>query len=178
MLKGVVLTCAGVAIGAAVFAKYVTALFDRAGTRPQAAAATTSRTPPAPAAGQGCQRGEAFTLHADRDGHFQVQAEIDGRLVPMVVDTGATRIVLPAEEARRVGLDLGGARRVPVQTANGVIEAELVRANRFKLGPICLSAVDVLVMPPGRLTTGLLGMNVIGSLARFDMSRTRLILAH
>lgn len=176
MLKAVLALALPIVVAAAIYGKDIANLYPRPDAA-RAAAPSNTRQPPVAATGQGCVRGEALTVHADRDGHFQIAVEVDGRYVPMMIDTGATRVVLPQEEAARLGLQLGGARKVPVATANGTVEATLVRVNRMKIGPICMASVEVLVMPPGRLHVGLIGMSVIGQLNRFEMSRTRLVLA-
>lgn len=173
MLKAVLATVVPLVASAAFFGRDLAALVDRRAP-PEPAAQARSATPPA----AGCRRGEEMTLHADRSGHFVATFELDGRHVPMMIDTGATRVILPHEEAQRLGLALTGARQVPVSTANGMIQASLATVNRLKLGPICLDRVDVLVMPAGRLPVGLVGMSVIGQLARFEVSRTRLVMTH
>jgi aspartyl protease family protein len=176
MLKTVLALALLVVVAAAIFGKDIANLSLRSDAA-RAAAPSHARQPPVAATGQGCARGEALTLHADRDGHFRTAVELEGRHVPMIIDTGATRVVLPHEEAMRLGVQLGGARKVPVATANGTVDATLVRVARLKIGPICMASVEVLVMPPGRLHVGLIGMSVIGQLTRFEMSRTRLVLA-
>lgn len=184
MLKAVVGIVVPVAVAAAVYARDIAEFVLPPPAKPTSAAAPAS---PMSAAARsttsqgyerrGCARGEEVRLHADRAGHFVAQVELDGRNVEMLVDTGATRVILPAEEARRVGLIPDPSRRTRVSTANGSVDASLAVANRLRLGPICLDRVDVIVMPPGALPTALLGMNVISRLSRFEMAGTRLTLA-
>jgi aspartyl protease family protein len=44
-------------------------------------------------------------LERHENGHFYVDAEVNGELVNFVVDTGATGVILPVETARRLGID-------------------------------------------------------------------------
>jgi aspartyl protease family protein len=175
MLKTVLSMIVPIVAGAFFFGQNVIAFLGR--VEPSGAGARVARPAAAPDT-RGCRRGEELILAADRQGHFQVSVEIGGRFAPMMVDTGATRVILPHEEAVRMGLPLDQAAKASVSTANGVVSALVTRADRMRFGPICLNNVDVLVMPPGRLAVGLLGMSAIGSLARFELSRTRLVMAH
>lgn len=186
MLKSILGVVVPLAIGAAVFAGNIAHQVEKTPhARPEASAArpavsTVNHRPPArdDTSRRGCARGEEMRVHADRMGHFNVQAELDGRTIEMLVDTGATRVIIPGEEARRIGLLPDPSRRTRVSTANGTVMAEVAVARRLRLGPVCLDNVDVIVMPPGALPTALLGMNVISRLSRFEMAGTRLTLAH
>lgn len=128
--------------------------------------------------GQGCYPGEAVSYNADRGGHFTIGVEINGRTEPMLVDTGASTVSLPYEAAVRLGLNLVTGRKGLAHTANGQVENIYTRAPSLKVGPICLYNVDVAVAPPGALSVGLLGMNVIGKMKRFEMSNSRLVMAN
>src|SRR5947207_255819 len=62
---------------------------------------------------------ESVTLAADSRGHFFAEAAVNGIALRFVVDTGASVVVLSAQDASRLGLDWRkGARRM-MQTANG-----------------------------------------------------------
>ena len=45
-------------------------------------------------------------LESDRQGHFQVEARVEGRFVDFVVDTGASLVVLRETAAAQVGIRL------------------------------------------------------------------------
>ena len=54
------------------------------------------------------------------DGHFTANAEVNGKAIAMIVDTGASTIVLSPEDAKKVGIDVSKlSYSVPVLTANG-----------------------------------------------------------
>jgi aspartyl protease family protein len=119
----------------------------------------------------------AVVLDKMGDGHFFVRAEVNGALVPMVVDTGATTTVLTSADAQRAGFDLASlAFNVPVMTANGAGRAARVRADELRVGAIARAGQDLLVAEAGRLETSLLGMSFLSSLSGFDMRGDRLTL--
>lgn len=132
---------------------------------------------PALGGGPGCYPGQAIQINADRSGHYFAEVEINGRGIPMVVDTGATIVAIPFEDANRIGLNLSGGRKSIVQTANGPSQSTILRVPSLRLGPICLFDIEVSVAAPNALSSGLLGMNVIGQLKRFEVSNSRLVMA-
>ena len=50
--------------------------------------------------------GRSLMLESDRQGHFQVEARVEGRFVDFVVDTGASLVVLRETAAAQVGIRL------------------------------------------------------------------------
>ena len=108
---------------------------------------------------------------------FQVPAKVDDQPVRFVLDTGATSVVLTAEDARRVGLDLRQLDfSAPVATANGAALAAPVRLDRVAVGPIVLRNVRALVVRSGSMRESLLGMTFLERLDSFTVERGRLIL--
>ena len=105
------------------------------------------------------------------DGHFTAKAEVNGTSIPMIVDTGASTIVLTPEDATAAGIDIGGLTyRVPVITANGRTMAARVRLNAVAIGPLDRKDVDALVAQPGTLTQSLLGMSFLSRLRSYEFS--------
>jgi aspartyl protease family protein len=105
------------------------------------------------------------------DGHFTAKAEVNGTSIPMIVDTGASTIVLTPEDAMAAGIDIGGLTyRVPVITANGRTMAARVRLNAVAIGPLDRKDVDALVAQPGTLTQSLLGMSFLSRLRSYEFS--------
>jgi aspartyl protease family protein len=136
----------------------------------QEAAVTPPATAAAPAAG-GTAR-----LTADPDGHFRAEARMNGRLVPVLVDTGATLVAIDETTARRLGVSLRpGDWRHTVHTANGTAAAALARLDRIELGPLAVRNVDAVVLRDGTLPTALLGMSFLNRF-RFESDGTRLTL--
>jgi len=115
----------------------------------------------------------AYTVRLRRrsDGHFVVRAQINGAAVPMLIDTGASTIVLRTVDARQAGLDVDRLSfSVPVQTANGMAFAAAVRLRKVAIGRIEIDGVDALVAKPGALKESLLGMNFLRRLRSYEFS--------
>jgi len=70
----------------------------------------------------------AVQIRKRSDGHFMVKTEANGISLSMLVDTGASTVVLKPADAQRLGIDVDKLRyAVPVQTANGTTYAASVR---------------------------------------------------
>lgn len=105
------------------------------------------------------------------DGHFSARVTVNGTSVTMLVDTGASTVVLKQTDARKLGIDTAGLRySVPVQTANGVAYAARVRLQSVSVGPIVLPQVEALVAQPGTLRESLLGMTFLSRLRSYEFS--------
>lgn len=115
--------------------------------------------------------GRAVRVRRRPDGHFSIRTQINGSTVAMLVDTGASTIVLKPADARLVGVDVDRlSYSVPVQTANGTAYAAAVRLRDVAIGPIRLERVDALVTRPGVLSESLLGMNFLRRLRSYEFS--------
>jgi aspartyl protease family protein len=105
------------------------------------------------------------------DGHFTARAEVNGEPVTMIVDTGASTIVLKPEDAAKAGIDVKDlSYSVPVITANGRTQAARVRLKTVAIGPLDRRDVDALVAQPGALTESLLGMSFLSRLRSYEFS--------
>lgn len=105
------------------------------------------------------------------DGHFTANVEIDGTPISMIVDTGATSIVLRPQDARKAGIDVEALTfRVPVLTANGRTMAARVTIDTVGIGPLDRQKVEALVAQPGSLTQSLLGMSFLSRLRSYEFS--------
>jgi aspartyl protease family protein len=111
------------------------------------------------------------------DGHFTARTEINGKPVSMIVDTGASTIVLRPEDAEKAGIDVSRlSYTVPVLTANGRTVAARVRLDSVSLGPLTRHKVDALVAQPRALTESLLGMSFLSRLRSYEFSGDSLTL--
>jgi aspartyl protease family protein len=109
----------------------------------------------------------AVVLPADDRGHVFAEGQINGLAVRFLVDTGASMVVLPAADARRLGIDYVKAPKTRVMTAGGAISAYLVTLDRVRVGSIELNGVDGLVVEEGA-PIALLGMSFLN---RVEMRR-------
>lgn len=120
--------------------------------------------------------GEAL-LHRGWDGQFHADAEVNGVRLQMMVDTGATMVTLPYEEAARVGVALDRlAYTIPVVTASGRSTVAPVHLSSIRIGKVVVFDVEAAVAAPGELGTALLGMTFLGRLTEASFRRDILIL--
>jgi aspartyl protease family protein len=110
-----------------------------------------------------------------RGGDFAVGAQINGVRIPMVLDTGATSVVLTHEAAKAAGLPLEVLDyTVNVDTANGRTRAAPVTLDRLAVGGLIERAVPALVAQPGQLKNNLLGMTFLNRLDSWEVRGDRL----
>ncbi|MBV9218771.1 MAG: TIGR02281 family clan AA aspartic protease [Methylobacteriaceae bacterium] len=106
--------------------------------------------------------GASVTLAADDAGHFHAEAEIEGHLVRMLVDTGASIVALRPEDAAAIGLrPMPSDYSMRLSTANGITTAAEVRIREIYVGGIVARDVPAVVLQPGLLTQSLLGMSFL-----------------
>jgi aspartyl protease family protein len=105
------------------------------------------------------------------DGHFTATIDVNNKPISMIVDTGASSIVLRPEDAKRAGIDIDKLTfRIPVLTANGRTMAARVHLNKVGIGPLDRTKVEALVAKPGALTQSLLGMSFLSRLRSYEFS--------
>jgi aspartyl protease family protein len=111
------------------------------------------------------------------DGHFVARTQANGVTLTMLIDTGASTVVLKPADAQRLGIDVDKLKyTVPVQTANGTTYAAHVRLRNLTLGPITLNEVEALVAKPGSLKENLLGMSFLSRLRSYEFTSDTLTL--
>jgi aspartyl protease family protein len=117
------------------------------------------------------------TIRRTMGGEFLVPAKVNERPVKFVFDTGASTVVLTAEDAQRVGLDAGRLDfSAEVMTANGAALAAPTRIARLAVGPIMVRNVRALVTRPGAMSESLLGMSFLEELESYKVERGKLTL--
>jgi len=116
------------------------------------------------------------TIRRRLDGEYIVPGRVNDRPVSFVFDTGATSVVLSAEDAAAAGLSLGElGYGVPVVTANGATTAAPTRIDRIAVGPIVVRGVQALVTHPGVLQRSLLGMSFLERLKSYGVEGGKLV---
>ena len=120
--------------------------------------------------------GEA-ELRRGWDGHYSAWAEVNGVRIKMMVDTGASMVLVPYELAAELGIDPESLEfSVPVMTANGRSTVAPVTLSSIRIGSIAVFDVPAAVAQPGRLRLGLLGMSFIDRLDETSFQGERLYL--
>ena len=120
--------------------------------------------------------GEAI-VSKRQNGHFVVDARVNGARAAFLFDTGASSMVIRAEDADKLGIDFGTLNfAIPVATANGNAMAAETMLSRVTVGKIAVKNVRALVTKPGVLTENLLGMSFLEKLASYTVESNKLIL--
>jgi len=110
------------------------------------------------------------------DGHYWLNAQLNGVPANFLVDTGATVTAVSQEVADRAGLAARtGGIPVRITTANGAINAQISTADTLSFGNIEASGIDVIIAP-NLGQTNVLGMNVLSRLAGWRVEGQTLIL--
>jgi aspartyl protease family protein len=121
--------------------------------------------------------GRAVQIARGQGGEFALQARINGVNAPMVIDTGATSVVLTYETAKAAGLPLELLEYdVDVETAGGHTKAARLTLDRLAIGKLTERSVPALVVPHGQMKTNLLGMSFLDRLESWDVHPDRLML--
>ena len=121
--------------------------------------------------------GKAVRVKRGWSGHFIAHTLISGVGIDMIVDTGASTVVLRHEDAKLLGVDMKALRyTVPVQTANGSSFAARVRLGDIFVGNVGLRDVEALVAKQGSLHQSLLGMSFLSRLRSYEFSGDYLVL--
>jgi aspartyl protease family protein len=112
----------------------------------------------------------------NRDGHYEVNARVNGRYITFLVDTGATDVVLSPFDAQRIGLDPKALRFTQrAETANGTVRAAPVTLDEIALGPIVINHLPASVNEAS-MSQSLLGMRFLSQLRSWRVEGQTLIL--
>jgi len=111
------------------------------------------------------------------DGHFRAAANVNGHTIDMLVDTGASLVLLTYEDALMAGVDTGALDfNVPILTANGRSHVATLNLNKINIGGVFVENIEAAVAEHGQLHASLLGMSFIGAIEEAVIRKDRLIL--
>jgi aspartyl protease family protein len=122
----------------------------------------------------------ADSVHIRRGpgGHFVAELLVERTPVKVLIDTGATALILRESDAAAAGLHVMPSDfDIPVETANGASMLAGSRADEVELGPFRLSDVAFGVSRDRDLPISLLGMNVLAKLGRIEFDDQELVIA-
>jgi aspartyl protease family protein len=127
--------------------------------------------------GRVTSQGRTVAVARTNGGDFAIYALINGARIPMVLDTGASSVVLTRDDAKAAGLPIEVLDyTVNIDTANGRTRAAPVTLDRLAVGNLVERSVDALVAQPGQLKTSLLGMSFLNRLQSWEVRGDRLLL--
>ena len=119
----------------------------------------------------------AVQIPRGQGGEFSLKAKINGVAAPMVIDTGATSVVLTWETAKAIGLPIEMLEyNVDVETAGGHTKAARLTLDRLAIGRLVERSVPALVVPHGQMRTNLLGMSFLDRLESWEVRSDHLML--
>ena len=122
-----------------------------------------------PAQGVAAPDKRSVTLYA-QGGHFFAEAEVEGKKVMFIIDTGASDVVLSASDAVRLGITPAKREFTKVyNTANGTMRGAPVVLDSLAIGPIDVRNVDASVADSD-LQISLLGMSFLNRLSGYQVS--------
>lgn len=127
--------------------------------------------------GYASSKANVVELSRGSAGGFPVRAQVNGARIPMLLDTGASAVVLTQEAAKAAGLPIEVLTYdVNVDTANGRTRAALVTLDKLAVGSIVERSVPALIAQPGQLRVSLLGMTFLNRLERWEVRGEKLVL--
>jgi aspartyl protease family protein len=128
----------------------------------------------AEALGTPVEQGKETRIPMAIDGHFWVDAKLNGHDVKFLIDSGATTTTIDRDTAKAVGVDVSPRRDLFVRTGNGVIRVASGRADELSVGGITRHDVALEIADNDDLNV--LGMNYLSSLSRWSVEGRWLVM--
>jgi aspartyl protease family protein len=128
----------------------------------------------AEATGEPVKVGGTLRIPMALDGHFWVEAVVNGQPVKFLVDSGATMTTIDQATAERAGIAIDPLRTQIVRTGNGLIRVAAGRANSISIGDIQRDSIGLHITE--RAEINVLGMNFLSSLQRWGVEGRWLVL--
>jgi aspartyl protease family protein len=128
----------------------------------------------AEAVGTPVEQGRETRIPMAIDGHFWVEAELNGKPVKFLIDSGATMTTIDRDTAVRAGVEVSPRRDQFVRTGNGIIRVSSGRAGELQVGGITRRNVGLQIAENDDLNV--LGMNYLSSLSRWGVEGRWLVL--
>ena len=104
---------------------------------------------------------QVVTIQRDARLQYQTNATINGRSIPVLVDTGANVVAMSSAHAQTLGLDYSAGIPSRVETASGMVDAHLVNLASVSVGGIQVRNVRATVVEGNFPMTILLGMTYL-----------------
>lgn len=160
-----------------LLAAAVPKLLERAGALHPAQTPASIKVATAVAPPSGSTSARSLTVEPDRQGHFRVDARVDGRRLGFMIDTGATLIALTQSAAGQLGVHpMHSDFTASVKTANGTLRAAPTQLGMVEIGDIMVRDVPALVLPDEALSENLLGLSFLSRLHHWEYASGKLVL--
>ena len=102
---------------------------------------------------------QAVAIQSTEKGHFATRGEINGYRVKFLIDTGASRVVIPEALANRIGLPTRGPTHI--STASGTAEVQNTRLSSVSIKGVQVGDVEGWINPNVDHEWVLLGMSFL-----------------
>jgi aspartyl protease family protein len=120
--------------------------------------------------------GNELRVRMSSDGHFWVNASINGVRRRMLIDSGATITAISNDTARAAAVESGtGLTPVVLRTANGMAPARTGTIDELRVGNILARNLKI-VTSPGLGDIDVIGMNFLSQLQSWRVEGRTLIL--
>jgi aspartyl protease family protein len=125
--------------------------------------------------GRAATHGNTVEIVRSKSGDFSIHTNVNGAKIAMLLDTGASSVILTQEAAKAAGLPIDLLTyTVSVDTANGRTHAAAVTLDRLAVGGLLERAVPALVVKAGGLKSNLLGMTFLNRLESWEVRGDKL----
>ena len=113
----------------------------------------------------------AVRLRKRDGGQFIAHANVNGAALDLLIDTGASAVVLRHADAEKAGIDTAALTfTTPIETGNGTAYTAPVRIRSITIGPIRVEGIEALVAKPGSVNESLLGMTFLRRLRSYEIA--------
>lgn len=120
--------------------------------------------------------GVAGEIKRAADAHFYVDAQVNGARIRMMVDTGASSVVLTRADALAAGIPAGaGEFSATGVTAGGAVALKPARIARIAVGTLAVNDVPAMVAESA-LPVSLLGQSYLARVRSVEIRGDRMIL--
>ncbi|GAA4739961.1 hypothetical protein GCM10023264_01150 [Sphingomonas daechungensis] len=126
------------------------------------------------ATGEPVRHGREIRIPMAIDGHFWVDARVNGKPIKFLIDSGATMTTIGRQTAADVGVPVSPNRNQIVRTGNGFIRVATGTAKDLQVGDIERQNLPLHIADDDDLNV--LGMNFLSSLRRWGVEGRWLIL--
>jgi aspartyl protease family protein len=126
------------------------------------------------ATGEPLQQGKELRIPMAVDGHFWVNARVNGKKIKFLVDSGATMTTIDRAEAQEAGVEVSRTANQIVRTGNGFVRVSSGRAQTLRVGTIERHGFPLHVTESDDLNV--LGMNFLSTLSRWGVEGRWLVL--
>lgn len=113
--------------------------------------------------------GGSISFRKGGDGHYHVNARVNGKDVEFLVDTGATDVVMSRKTAAYLGIDVKKLNFNKIyNTANGIVKGAPVTLDYIEIGSVRMNNVGASVNDAD-LNKPLLGMSFLNRLGGYEV---------